>query len=84
MTYISGITWGGGLGPPVLEAWWDKFATFTCHLIIAFLDELVCIGDYAISHRFTCMIFFSMNMFVPAISHRYMYFIITMHLLNEL
>ena len=21
------------------------FATFTCHLIIAFLDELVCIGD---------------------------------------
>ena len=40
---------------------------FTCHLINDFLDEQVCIGGYAISHRFTCMVFSPMNMFVLAV-----------------
>ena len=30
-----------------------SFATFTCHLIIVFLDDNVCITCYAVSQRYT-------------------------------
>ena len=68
---------------------WDKWSPHLCYFYMSFNN---CFSRWAslywwlsyISSIYTYMIFFSMNMFVPAISHRYMYFIITMHLLNDL
>ena len=52
------------------------FVTFTCHLIIVFLNEQVCIGGEAISIYMYC-IFLNEHVCTNCLadSHRYMYFI---------